>query len=154
MPAIMDVTEPHPETRIATTHSNQQPVDKNEQHSVPAAHRYAPPPTPLPICTYHSTSPKGKPAPAPITQDEEEPKQVSKLATNQRRSPRITSYVSPCTAGIAVTALKQFIGNTFLQEMKRIVKVNDTTLGTEEVANGVVHPVTKEKTTKYKKLID
>ena len=38
--------------------------------------------------------------------------------------------------------------------MRRIVKVNDTTLGPEEVANGVVHPVTKETITKYKKLID
>ena len=38
--------------------------------------------------------------------------------------------------------------------MKRIVKVNDTTLGPEEVANGVVHPVTKETITKYNKLID
>ena len=38
--------------------------------------------------------------------------------------------------------------------MKRIVKVNYTTLGPEEVANGVVHPVTKETIIKYKKLID
>ena len=38
--------------------------------------------------------------------------------------------------------------------MKRIVKVNGTTLGPEEVANGVVYPVTKETITKYKKLID
>ena len=53
-----------------------------------------------------------------------------------------------------MAALHQFIGNAFLQDMKRIVKVNDTTLGTEEVANGVVHPVTKETINKYKKLID
>ena len=46
------------------------------------------------------------------------------------------------------------MGNTFLEEMKLIVKVNDITLGPEEVANGVVHPVTKETITKYKKLID
>ena len=38
--------------------------------------------------------------------------------------------------------------------MKRIVKINDITLGPEEVANGVVHPVTKETITKYKKIID
>ena len=38
--------------------------------------------------------------------------------------------------------------------MKRIVKINDTTLGPEEVANGVVHPVTKETIAKYKKIID
>ena len=38
--------------------------------------------------------------------------------------------------------------------MKRILNINDTTLGPEEVANGVVHPVTKETITKYKKIID
>ena len=38
--------------------------------------------------------------------------------------------------------------------MKIIVKVNDTTIGPEDVANGVVHPVTKETITNYKKLID
>ena len=92
--------------------------------------------------------------PAPITQDEGEPKQVSKIATNLRRSPIITSYVIPRTAGIAGAELYQFIGNAFLQDMKQIVKVNDTTLGPEEVANRVVHPVTKETITKYKKLID
>ena len=53
-----------------------------------------------------------------------------------------------------MAALHQFIGNTFLQYTKRILKVDDTTLGTEEVANGVLHPVTKETITKYKKLID
>ena len=136
MPDIMEVAEPHPETKTATTCSNQQPVAKNEHHSVPAAHRYVPPPTPLPICTYHATSPKGKTASAPITQDKEEPTQVTKLATtNLRRSPRITGYVSPCTSGIAMESLHQFIGNAFLQDMKRTVKVDDTTLGPEEVAN-------------------
>ena len=150
----MEVAEPYPDTITATTHSNQQPVAKNEHHSVPATHRYVLLPTPLPICTYHSSPPKRKPAPAPITQDKEEPKQVSKLATNLRRSPIITSYVSPRTADIAVAALHQFIGNAFLQDMKRIVKVNVTTLGPEEVANRVVHPVTKETITKYWKLID
>ena len=55
----------------------------------------------------------------------------------------MTSYVSPHTAGIAMSALNQFIGNAFLHDMKIIVKVNYTTLGPEEVANGVVHPVTK-----------
>ena len=118
MPAIMEVAEPQPDTRTATTHSNHQPVAENEHHSVPATHRYIPPPTKLPICTYHSPSPKVKLAPAPITQDKEEPKQVSKLTANLRRSPRLTSYVSPRTAGIAVAALHQFIGNAFLQDMK------------------------------------
>ena len=47
-----------------------------------------------------------------------------------------------------MAALHQFIGNTFLHDMKIIIKVNDTTLGPEEVANGVVHPVAKEMITK------
>ena len=90
-----------------------------------------------------------------MTQDKEEPTEVTKLATtNLRRSPRITSYVNPRTAGIAMAELHQFIGNTLLHDMKRIVKVNDTSLELEEVANGMVHPVTKETITKYKKLID
>ena len=153
MPTIMKVAEQHSETKTAKTHSNQQPVAENEHPSVPAAHRYGPPL--LTICTYHSTSPKGKPAPAPITQDKEEPTEVTKLATtNLRRSPRITSYVNPRTAGIAMSALHQFIGNAFLHDMIRIVKSNDTTIGPEEVANGVINPVTKETITKYKKLID
>ena len=53
-----------------------------------------------------------------------------------------------------MAALHQFIGNALLQDMKRIVKVDDTTIGPEEVENGVVHPDTKEMITKYKKLID
>ena len=153
MPTIMKVAEPHSETITEKIRNNQQPVAENKHPSVPAAHRYVPPPSL--ICTYHSTSPKGKPVPAPITQDKEEPTEVTKLATkNLRRSPRITSYVNPCTAGIAMAALHQFIGNELPHDIKRIVKGNDTTLGPEEVANGVVHPVIKEKITKYKKLID
>ena len=46
------------------------------------------------------------------------------------------------------------MGNAFLEEMKRTVKVNEIPLRPEDVANGVVHPVTKETITKYKKLID
>ena len=118
IPAIMEADEHHPEPKTVTTLSNQQPVADNEHHLVPAAHIYVPPPTLLSICTYHPPSPKGKLAPAPITQDEEEPNQVSKLATNLRRSPRINSYVSPRLDGIAMVALHQFIGNAFLQDMK------------------------------------
>ena len=144
MPAIMELVEPHSETKASKTHINQQPVANSEHHSVPDVHRYVPPPTPLPICTNHSTSPKEKPAPVPITQDEEKPTEVNTLAiTNLGRSPRITIYVSPRTAVIAMSALHQFIGNAFLHDMKRIVKMNDTTLGPEEVANRMVHPVTK-----------
>ena len=112
MPTIMKVAEPHSETITAKTRSNHQPVAENKHPSVPAAHRHAPPPSL--ICTYHSTSPKGKPAPAPITQDEEEPTEVTKLATtNLRRPPRITSYINPRTSSTAMAELHQFIGNSF-----------------------------------------
>ena len=47
----------------------------------------------------------------------------------------------------------QFMGNAFLEELKRTaISANPTVL--EEVANDVVHPVTKETITKYKKLIE
>jgi hypothetical protein len=46
------------------------------------------------------------------------------------------------------------MGNAFLEEMKRTVENNACPLQPEEVENGVVHPVTKETITKYKKLID
>ena len=45
------------------------------------------------------------------------------------------------------------MGNAFLEELKK-TQINATPLGLEEVANGVVHPVTKETITKYKQLIE
>ena len=50
-------------------------------------------------------------------------------------------------------ALNQFMGNTFLEELKKTT-INVTPTTKEKVANGVVHPVTKETITKYKKLIE
>ena len=50
-------------------------------------------------------------------------------------------------------ALIQFMGNTFLEELKR-TSINAIPTALEEVANGVVHPVTKETITKYKTLIE
>ena len=44
--------------------------------------------------------------------------------------------------------------SALLKEMRRTVTVNDTPLEPEEIANGVVRPVTKETITKYKQLID
>ena len=38
--------------------------------------------------------------------------------------------------------------------MRRAITINDIPLDPEEIANGVVHPVTKETITKYKQLID
>ena len=45
------------------------------------------------------------------------------------------------------------MGNAFLEELKRTA-INATPTALDEVANGVVHPVTKEIITKYKKLIE
>ena len=41
------------------------------------------------------------------------------------------------------------MGNTFLEKLKRMA-ISATPMALEEVANGVVHPVTKETITKYK----
>ena len=41
-----------------------------------------------------------------------------------------------------------------MQELQQSIAKNATPSGLEEVANGVVHPVTKETITKYKKLIN
>ena len=61
--------------------------------------------------------------------------------------------INPPLAGISRGALNQFMGNAFLEELKKTaISATPTTL--EEVANGVVHQVTKETITKYKKLIE
>ena len=43
------------------------------------------------------------------------------------------------------------MGNTFLEETKETVTVHQHPLQLEEVANDVIHPVTRETITKYKK---
>ena len=45
------------------------------------------------------------------------------------------------------------MGNAFLEEMRKTIEINDTPFDPEEMANDVVHPVTKETITKYKQLI-
>ena len=54
---------------------------------------------------------------------------------------------------ISQAALQSFIGNTFLQELQWRMETNVDPADLEQVANGVVHPVTKETITKYKTLI-
>ena len=53
--------------------------------------------------------------------------------------------INPPLAGILREALSQFMGKVFFEA---------TPIALEEVANGVVYPVTKETITKYKKLIE
>jgi hypothetical protein len=40
--------------------------------------------------------------------------------------------------------------SAFLEEMRHTVTGNDTTLGPEKIAKGVIHPVAKETITQYK----
>ena len=101
--------------------------------------------------TYHAPSPEGKPSPNPITQDEADEIAPTAIPWHQK-FPRV-NYISPPTAGIDAAALHQFMGNAFLNEMKRTT-TSYHPLGPEEVANGVVRPVTKEIITKYKTLIN
>ena len=51
-------------------------------------------------------------------------------------------------------ALHQFTSSAFFDRSRHTLKVNDTPLRLEEVANGVVHPVTKEILKQYKGAID
>ena len=44
--------------------------------------------------------------------------------------------------------------NVFLEEMKKTIQMNQTLVGPEEVANGVVPTVTKEAITEYRKIFD
>ena len=66
----------------------------------------------------------------------------------------MNKYVSPRIAGIAAVAINWFMGSVFLEETRCTVTVNDTPLEPEEVANGVVHPVTKKTITRYRQLVD
>ena len=111
-----------------------------------------------PIFTYHVPCPKSKRAPAPITQEEPEIEPAAAAATRRTswkldEKMRGKTNINPPLAGISRGALNQFMGNAFLEELKNTT-INATPTAIEEVANGVVHPVTKETITKYKKLIE
>ena len=137
--------------------------------------------TPVP-CTseggdkQNDNCPTNKPGPMEITQDEEDipvPDQTNKTADNiittdpprrsprlipPRRSPRIltqrANLLVPPTAGISQAGLQQFIATAFLQELQQSITKNLQPPSMEEVANGVVHPITKETITNYKRLIN
>ena len=126
---------------------------------------------------YKTPYPKGKPAPAPITQDsdsesndEHNAHTTARLAlakrAEPRRSPRFrqdhqmhqiiavngNTLISPPSAGITSGALNNFMGNIFMDTLKGRVEECEN-CDPERVANGVVHPVSKETITKYKKII-
>ena len=52
-----------------------------------------------------------------------------------------------------MAVLQQFIGKAFIEEMMKTIEIYDVLFGPEEMANRVVHPVTKETITKFKQLI-
>ena len=76
------------------------------------------------------------------------------LPRRLQRLMQTTNFMSSPPAGILQAALNAFIGNAYMQELHQSMAANATPSGLEEVANGVVHPVTKETITKYKKLIN
>ena len=131
---------------------------------------YVPPGGPIPLPTFTIPVPKGPSPPRvpmvsqdddmsaatedtePLSKDdsdeEEEPRKI-------RRSPRLSQKVAfthTRPAGVSQAALTSFIGNSFMQELENIGKRAEE-LGLEHVANGVVHPVTKETITNYKTLV-
>ena len=86
-----------------------------------------------------------------VTQDNKAPSTVS--PPMKRRSKRTNQSVSPRTIGIAVTALQKFMGNAFLEEIRKTIKSNDVIFDQEEMEHGVVRSVTKQTITKYKSYI-
>ena len=71
-----------------------------------------------------------------------------------RRSPRLNriNFISQAPASVSQQALPLFTANAFLQELQRRKETKADPLNLEQVANGVVHPVTQETITKYKKV--
>ena len=111
-----------------------------------------------PKFTYHVPCPKSKPTPAPVTQEEPELLPTTAATTKNaawKLDGRMYDKTStnPPLACISREALNQFMGNEFLEELKR-TSINASPTALEEVANDVVHPVTKNTITKYKKLIE
>jgi hypothetical protein len=82
-----------------------------------------------------------------ITQDNEA-LPVKPSPPLKRESRRSNESVSLRTLGIDAAALQQFMGNVFLEKMRKTVEVNENPINTEEMAAGVVHPVDKETLTK------
>ena len=56
-------------------------------------------------------------------------------------------------AGVSQAALTAFMGNECLEDLSHVTGRNSDPVDIEQIANSVVHPVTKETITKYNKLI-
>ena len=90
---------------------------------------------------------------APVTPEIQPTAATTTKSTSWKLDGRMygKTNINPPLAGISRGALNQFMGNAFLEELK-ITTINATPTTLKEVGNGVVHPVTKETITKYKKL--
>lgn len=65
----------------------------------------------------------------------------------------INASINPLTAGISQAALNAFLGNAYLDELSNMAGSNLGPVKIEQIINGVVHPITKETITKYKRII-
>jgi hypothetical protein len=101
-----------------------------------------------PLFTYNIPCPERRRA-LIITQEEEDPPKTP-TSVPSGISTRVNGSLLPRTAGIAATVLNQFTGNTFLDKIKRTLKVNEPPLKPEEVACDVVHQLMKGTIIKYK----
>ena len=82
--------------------------------------------------------------------------------TNGKRRPRkyyhddvillsnILLFLSPAPAGVSQAALNLFMGDLYMQKLQQSITENSNPIEMEEVANNVVHPITKETITNYK----
>ena len=88
----------------------------------------------------------------PTNIDEEEEENLHQLP---QRYPRlqISECINVPVTGILQAALNAFMGNAYLEELSHMAGRNLDPVKIEQIANGVVHLVTKETITKYKKLI-
>ena len=114
---------------------------------------------------FFAPNPKGSaPRPVPITQDEDEEEEDQEIRRSQRiRNQQSIRVQSPRGgASISKSAVYSVLGNAFLADLPQFVPgilQNSKLVFTpppdiEEQCNGVVHPVTNETITKYKKMID
>ena len=62
---------------------------------------------------------------------------------------RIGRSINSGTTGIILVVPNQFTSDLLFIKMKQNAEVNGDSLELEEIADGVIHPVTKETITKY-----
>ena len=90
----------------------------------------------------------------PITQDEEDDKEIEEPTNAPKRRSERLQHQATQLAGISQHALHSFVGTTILENATKKLQP-DSLFHTniEEFGNGVVHPETNETIPKYNKLI-